>query len=180
MPNTASALAELPTDRTIRIVGTEAADIARHVATYVQPGRSWSEVQGMRECDHGCKLYVRKQGAVLQYRLIHSVAYGCALGCDAATAEVPVSVAPKGSPVGVTRLIPRASTAVITSLRKRLDTAEEKTDCGCCWSSTPQQAWAAYDGTPSATLVDMRNGLYEIRAEGATFELRITNLGGNP
>lgn len=79
----------------IRIVGSEAREIAQHVRAYVKPGREWSEVQVMRECGYGCKLYVRKQGAVTQYRLIHSCAYGCPLGHDDATREVPVSVAPK-------------------------------------------------------------------------------------
>jgi hypothetical protein len=81
----------------IRITGAEAREIAQHVRAYVKPGREWSEVQVMRECDYGCKLYVRKQGAVIQYRLIHSCSYGCRLGHDDATREVPVSVLPRAS-----------------------------------------------------------------------------------
>lgn len=86
----------------IRITGSEARDIAQHVRAYVRPGRSWSEVQVMRECAYGCKLYVRRQGAVTQYRLIHSATYGCHLGRDKATREVPVSVAPMGVPTAPT------------------------------------------------------------------------------
>ncbi|ACU39385.1 hypothetical protein [Actinosynnema mirum] len=79
----------------IRIIGSAAADIARHVTTYVRPNRGWAEVQVMRdECRYGCKLYVRRRGCVLQYALIHSCTYGCPLGCDPATRVVPVSVAP--------------------------------------------------------------------------------------
>jgi hypothetical protein len=81
----------------IRIVGSEAREIAQHVRIYVKPVREWSEVQVMRECGYGCKLYVRKQGAVLRYALIHSCTYGCPLGCDPDTREVPVSVLPRAS-----------------------------------------------------------------------------------
>lgn len=76
----------------IRITGAEAREIAQHVRAYVRPGTSWSEVQVMRECAHGCKLYVRLVHGVPEYRLIHSATYGCALGRDAATREVPVTV----------------------------------------------------------------------------------------
>lgn len=81
--------------RQIRIVGAEAREIAQHVATYVRPTNSWSEVQVMRECRYGCKLHVRQRGAVRQYALHHSTVYGCQLGRDEATRMVPVSVAPK-------------------------------------------------------------------------------------
>jgi hypothetical protein len=80
---------------TITIVAREAADIASHVRTYIKPGARWSEVQVMRHCAHGCKLYVRRQGAVTQYRLMHSAAYGCRLAHNPETAVVKVSVAPK-------------------------------------------------------------------------------------
>lgn len=79
----------------IQIVWEQAKAIADHVRVYVKPGRWWAEVQVMRECDHGCKLYVRRRGAVLQYGLFHSVTYGCPLGRDKETQFVPVSVAPK-------------------------------------------------------------------------------------
>lgn len=85
----------MTTTRRIRIVATDARDIARHVATYVRPTATWSEVQVMRECKYGCKLHVRRRGAVLQYALHHSSIYGCQLGRDEATRVVPVSIAPK-------------------------------------------------------------------------------------
>jgi hypothetical protein len=92
---------DLATPARIRITGAEARDIAQHVRAYVRPGRDWSEVQVMRKCGYGCKLYVRRQGAVTRYALIHSCAYGCPLGHDPATREVPVSVAPKAVAVPV-------------------------------------------------------------------------------
>ncbi|GHH57920.1 hypothetical protein [Lentzea cavernae] len=79
----------------IRIVADAAREIAQHVTTYVRPTSGWSEVQVMRECRHGCKLHVRRRGAILQYALHHGAAYGCQLGRDEATRVVPVSVAPK-------------------------------------------------------------------------------------
>lgn len=83
---------------TINIIGHAAREIDQHVRAYVQrhAGHWWTEVQGMRECNHGCKLYVRQRGAVRQYALIHSVSYGCVLGRDESTRTVPVSVRPKG------------------------------------------------------------------------------------
>lgn len=78
----------------IVITGAPARDIASHVRTYVRPDRHWAEVQGMRECHHGCNLYVRRHGAVLTYRLVHSTSYGCALGSDPSTRVVPVHVRP--------------------------------------------------------------------------------------
>jgi len=80
---------------TISIVAREAADIDQHVRLHVRPGLGWSEVQVMRQCDHGCKLYVRKQGAVLRYQLMHNTTYGCRLARNPETAVVKVSVAPK-------------------------------------------------------------------------------------
>lgn len=80
---------------TISIVAREAADIDQHVRLYVKPGLGWSEVQVMKACAHGCKLYVRKQGAVLRYQLMHSATYGCRLASNPETAVVKVSVAPK-------------------------------------------------------------------------------------
>jgi hypothetical protein len=80
---------------TISIIGKDAADIAQHVRLYVKPTTNWHEVQVMKACDHGCKLYVRKQGAVLRYQLMHSATYGCRLAHDPETAAVKVSVAPK-------------------------------------------------------------------------------------
>lgn len=80
---------------TISIVAREAADIDQHVRLHVRPGLGWSEVQVMRQCSPGCKLYVRKQGAVLCYQLMHNSTYGCRLARDPETAVVKVSVAPK-------------------------------------------------------------------------------------
>lgn len=82
----------------IIITGSVAHELDRHVRTYVlrHAGTWWTEVQVMRECDHGCKLHVRRRGAVRQYALIHYTGYGCALGRDEATRIVPVSVRPKG------------------------------------------------------------------------------------
>lgn len=82
-----------PNDR-IRIVGREAAEIVRRVNRDPHY-KWWTEVQGMRECKHGCKLYARRRGCVTQFMLFHSTAYGCALGSDAKTKQVPVSVLPK-------------------------------------------------------------------------------------
>ena len=79
---------------TLTIVAREAADIAQHVRVYVKPGLGWSEVQVMKACDHGCKLYVRKQGELLRYQLMHNATYGCRLGRNPQTANVRVSVAP--------------------------------------------------------------------------------------
>jgi len=76
----------------IRIVGAEAREITAHVNTYVKPGRIWSEVQSMGECDYGCKLHVRSQGGVREYQLWHSAVYGCLLGRDDSSRAVPVSV----------------------------------------------------------------------------------------
>jgi hypothetical protein len=81
----------------IRITGAPAADIARHVRTYVRPGFNWQEVQAMDECRHGCKLHVRKRGAVTQYALLHNGAYGCQQGRSEATHVVPVSIAPRAA-----------------------------------------------------------------------------------
>ena len=78
----------------LRITGREAADIASH-ARHVVRTHFWTEIQGMRECNHGCKLHARKRGAVMQYALIHYSGYGCQLGRDEATAYVSVSIAPK-------------------------------------------------------------------------------------
>lgn len=79
----------------LTITGSDAREIDRHVRIYVRPERrcgSFTEVQGMNECRHGCKLHVRQRGAVRQYALLHSATYGCALGRDEATRIVPVSV----------------------------------------------------------------------------------------
>lgn len=81
----------------IRIIGREAADIARHVASDPRY-KHWTEVQVMRECKHGCKLYARRRGCVTQYELFHSKAYGCDLGRHPDTSHIPVTVAPKGQP----------------------------------------------------------------------------------
>jgi hypothetical protein len=82
---------------TISIIGKDAADIAQHVRLYVKPTTNWHEVQVMKACDHGCKLYVRRQGAVLRYQLMHNSTYGCRLARNPATAVVKVSVAPKAT-----------------------------------------------------------------------------------
>lgn len=79
----------------LRITGHDAAEIARHTAVYVRPTSTWSEVEVMRQCNHGCKLYARKRGAITQYRLIHSSTYGCPLARHEATRELRVSIAPK-------------------------------------------------------------------------------------
>lgn len=80
---------------TITIVAREAADIDQHVRLYIRPTAGWHEVQTMRACAHGCKLYVRKYGAALSYRLMHNATYGCRLASNPETAVVKVSVAPK-------------------------------------------------------------------------------------
>lgn len=80
----------------IVIAGREAREISQHVHAYVlRHGVGWHEVQGMRECAYGCKLYVRQRGAVLEYQLFHSTSYGCQLGKDDATRTARVSVRPK-------------------------------------------------------------------------------------
>lgn len=78
----------------IVITGHDARDIADRVRTSGRLRPWWTEVQCMDECEHGCKLYVRTRGAVTQYQLCHSTIYGCALGRDKATRDVPVSVRP--------------------------------------------------------------------------------------
>lgn len=80
---------------TITLTGRTAREIDQHVTVYVRPRSWWSEVQGMSECAHGCKLHVRQRGAVRQYALLHSASYGCALGRDESTREVRVSVRPR-------------------------------------------------------------------------------------
>lgn len=87
----------MTTAKRIRIIGREAADIARHVNSDCRY-TFWTEVQVMRECKHGCKLYARRRGCVTQYELFHSKAYGCDLGRNPETSHIPVSVAPKGKP----------------------------------------------------------------------------------
>lgn len=84
---------------TINITGHAAREIDQHVRAYVHrhAGNWWTEVQSMNECRHGCKLYVRKRGAVRQYILIHSTSYGCVLGSNADTRTVKVSIRPKAS-----------------------------------------------------------------------------------
>lgn len=66
--------------------------VRRHVKVYVRPGPNWTEVQGMWECAHGCKLYVRRRGCVNQYMLFHSTSYGCQLGMGRLSAWVPVKL----------------------------------------------------------------------------------------
>lgn len=78
---------------TITIVGKDAADIARRVASPIY--RNWTEVKVMDECRHGCKLYARRRGCVTQYELVHFKSYGCDLSRSPETARVKVSVAPK-------------------------------------------------------------------------------------
>lgn len=89
------------TQTTARLVitGPMARELAEFVRIYVQPerrGGSWTEVQGMRECRHGCKLHVRQYGAVRQYALLHQSAYGCVLGEHTATRTIKVHVRPRG------------------------------------------------------------------------------------
>jgi hypothetical protein len=86
-------------DRTaLRITGAEARELIGFVVTYVKPVNrtfaAWFEVQVMRECAHGCKLYVRENSAgELVFQLAHSALYGCALGRgDKYTRTVPVIV----------------------------------------------------------------------------------------
>lgn len=111
---------------TIRITDKAAVDIAQHVSLYVKPGINWSEVQVMRACDHGCKLYVRKQGAVLRYQLMHSAAYGCRLAHNPETAVVKVSVCPKtkgdtGLVVGLGAHAQSLTTQALLNARRSLD-----------------------------------------------------------
>jgi hypothetical protein len=90
----------------IRIVGDEAAELARWAA-YVFSLRTsaagrWESIQTVSHrahysCGYGCTLMARKRGCVTQYQLLHSSTYGCALGRNDATREVPVSVAPKAT-----------------------------------------------------------------------------------
>lgn len=88
-------------DRTaIRITGVEARELIGFVVTYVKPVNrtfaAWFEVQAMRECPCGCKLYVRENAeGELIFQLTHSTLYGCALGRgDKYTRSVPVIVDP--------------------------------------------------------------------------------------
>jgi len=48
-------------------------------ALLAQPGGlvSATEVYMPDACDHGCKVYARRQGAVLRYTLQHARSYGC-------------------------------------------------------------------------------------------------------
>ena len=85
------------------ITGDEARELDRHVRTYCvdRDGRVesvWREVQGLNECRHGCKLYVRRRGAILCYRLMHNANYGCSLATGQGTATVPVAVLPNYRP----------------------------------------------------------------------------------
>jgi hypothetical protein len=84
----------LPVGRMIPVVAsTIPADIRRAVARNVAAqvavarpgtahlaGRSWSEVYGPLDsqggCKFGCKLYARRQGAVITYAVHHSLTYG--------------------------------------------------------------------------------------------------------
>lgn len=66
-----------PAVDSIRITGAEAREIRQHVAAYVRPDAVWAEVQTMRECAHGCKLYVHKVGDALRFALMHYAGYGC-------------------------------------------------------------------------------------------------------
>ena len=77
----------------LTITGVDAQEIRSHVATYVKPkaGMGWTEVQVVRECDHGCKLHVRRRGCVNEYAVIHYRGYGCPLDVPA-TRIVPVKV----------------------------------------------------------------------------------------
>lgn len=75
------------------IAGSEAREVLRHVAAYVRPGAGWSEVQAMAECDHGCKLHVRRdERGELVFALLHYAGYGCPLGREESTRLVPVEV----------------------------------------------------------------------------------------
>lgn len=80
------------TQTRLAITGLSARELRSHVLTYVKPGKTWQEVQTMNECRHGCKLYARQSGAVLQWQIWHSASYGCALGRHDDTRTVPVSV----------------------------------------------------------------------------------------
>lgn len=84
----------------IVISGAEARELLQHITRYVMPNRHWTEVQVMRECDCGCKLYARRTGisstAPLQFELQHSAAYGCSLGYRESTRRVAVRVDPLG------------------------------------------------------------------------------------
>jgi hypothetical protein len=49
------------------------ADTKRHAARYVSS--FWAEVEGT-DCRYGCKVYARRQGAVIRYAVMHSRTYG--------------------------------------------------------------------------------------------------------
>lgn len=72
----------------IRITGAEACEIRSHVARYVPVGATWTEVQVMGDCGHGCKLCVRETGGILEFGLVHYAGYGCRRGGEV----VPVLV----------------------------------------------------------------------------------------
>lgn len=143
--------------RRILIAGRTAADIAQHVRLYVKPtAGAWHEVQSMRECDYGCKLYVTRRGCISQYQLIHNSTYGCRLGCNPATRTVPVSVAPKA----------RTQAPAITADDRLLDRlgsatpgqpADEFEDLALAWRRE-------IDTAPIGDLVDTDTAIATIRA----------------
>lgn len=85
------------TSKGVRIVitGRSAQEITNGPWGLPRLGKSWTEVQGMHECNHGCKLYGRRRGCVNEFMLMHSASYGCQLGRDETTRDVPVSIRPK-------------------------------------------------------------------------------------
>lgn len=80
----------------IRITGCAADAIARLTAQ-IHPGRFWTPIQSVDACDHACTLYARRRGAITQYELFHNKSYGCPLGSQPETRNIPVSVAPKSA-----------------------------------------------------------------------------------
>lgn len=78
---------------TLVITGHAARELRTHVLIYGRTGPGWQEAQGMSECRHGCKLYVRRQGCILRFALIHSRSYGCTI--DPTPVPVTVRVSPR-------------------------------------------------------------------------------------
>ncbi len=51
------------------------------------------EVISPGACDHGCKVYARKHGAVVRYTLHHSQTYGCRLPVQSVRLSATTSLA---------------------------------------------------------------------------------------
>lgn len=69
-------------------------DLARQIRSTVASTRltaDWTEV-ALSDCDHGCKVWARRSGAVVLFAILHSDTYGCARGRNQATAVESVRV----------------------------------------------------------------------------------------